>query len=125
MFSKFFFMVVREIVLLPALPLYFSWEPFALTIGAFLSLFIIISFVAPVFIRIWGSSGSNSGGSAGKRRAWLFESTWLFGTYFSWVVLCNGGIDVKFNRHRIAIFLPPLATIGTFYFFTDSLPLLS
>ena len=50
-FSKFFFMIVREIVMLPALPLYLSWEPFVLTIGAFLSLFIIISLIAPTFIR--------------------------------------------------------------------------
>lgn len=50
-FSKFFFMIVREIVMLPTLPLYLSWQPFALTIGAFLSLFILISFIAPVFIK--------------------------------------------------------------------------
>jgi len=34
-FSKFFFMIVREIVMLPALPLYLSWQPFVLTISAF------------------------------------------------------------------------------------------
>lgn len=51
MFSKFFFMIVKNIVMLPALPLYLSWKPFALTVGVFLSLFVIISWVAPIFIR--------------------------------------------------------------------------
>ncbi len=49
-FSKFFFMIVKEIVLLPTLPLYLSWKPFVLTIGAYSSLFIVISLIAPVFI---------------------------------------------------------------------------
>ena len=42
-FSKFFFMVIREMFLLDSLPLYLSWKPFALTIFVFLSLFITIS----------------------------------------------------------------------------------
>ncbi|MGB6409560.1 MAG: ABC transporter permease, partial [Planococcus donghaensis] len=49
-FSKFFFMVGREIMELDTLPLYVSWEPFLLTIVAFASLFIIISFVSVGFI---------------------------------------------------------------------------
>ena len=39
-FSKFFFMIGREIMELDDLPLYVSWEPFLLTIAAFASLFI-------------------------------------------------------------------------------------
>src|SRR5690606_40994160 len=38
-FSKFFLMIGREIMELESLPLYLSWEPFLLTIGAFASLF--------------------------------------------------------------------------------------
>ena len=37
-FSKFFFMVIRELFLLDSLPLYMSWKPFTLTIIVFLSL---------------------------------------------------------------------------------------
>lgn len=72
MFSKFFFMIVREIVLLPSLPLYFSWEPFALTIGAFLSLFIIISYVAPIFIRT-GEVAELIHGEAGNQEAYGYS----------------------------------------------------
>ena len=32
-FTKFFFMIVREILMLEQLPLYFKWEPFVLTIS--------------------------------------------------------------------------------------------
>ena len=78
MFSKFFFMIIREIVLLPALPLYLSWQPFALTIGAFMSLFILISFIAPVFIRtgevadlIQGDAGNQGAYGYSKVRGYL------------------------------------------------------
>ena len=84
MFSKFFFMIVREIVLLPALPLYFSWEPFALTIGAFMSLFIIISFVAPVFIRTGEVADLIQGDAGNQGRIRLFKDSWLSWAYFSW-----------------------------------------
>ena len=50
-FSKFFFMIVRELLQLESLPLYLSIKPFALTIGAFLSLFVIIAMTSVVFIR--------------------------------------------------------------------------
>ncbi|MER2090592.1 MAG: ABC transporter permease [Sporosarcina sp.] len=126
MFSKFFFMIIREIVLLPALPLYFSWEPFALTIGAFLSLFIIISYVAPVFIRTGEvadliqevpSSGSKGAYGYSKTRGYLG----LLFLGMSYVMAASTTNSVVIG---LIFFLPPLATIGTFYFFTDSLPLL-
>ncbi|WP_438316009.1 FtsX-like permease family protein [Sporosarcina sp. FA9] len=123
-FSKFFFMAVREIVLLPALPLYLSWQPFALTIGAFLSLFIIISFVAPVFIR--------SGEVADLIRGKAFEKGGReysrgYG-YFGLVCLGAAYAMAAFSSNTLIIgsvfIIPPLATVGTYYFFTDSLPLL-
>ncbi|HJF31819.1 MAG TPA: ABC transporter permease [Sporosarcina psychrophila] len=124
MFSKFFFMIIREIVLLPALPLYLSWEPFALTIGAFMSLFILISYVAPVFIRtgevadlIQGDISSQGAYGYSKVRGYLG----LIFLGMSYVMAASTSNSVVIG---LLFFLPPLATIGTFYFFTDSLPLL-
>jgi len=124
MFSKFFFMIIREIVLLPALPLYLSWEPFALTIGAFLSLFIIISYVAPVFIRT-GEVADLIQGDAGSRGAYGYSKT---RGYLGLLFLLMSYIMAASTTNSVVIglifFLPPLATAGTFYFFTDSLPML-
>jgi len=124
MFSKFFFMIIREIVLLPALPLYLSWEPFALTIGAFMSLFIIISYVAPVFIRtgevaglIQGDGGSRGAYGYSKGRGYLG----LLFLAMSYIMAASTTNSVVIG---LIFFLPPLATVGTFYFFTDSLPML-
>jgi len=126
MFSKFFFMIIREIVLLPALPLYFSWEPFALTIGAFLSLFVVISYVAPVFIRTGEiadliqevpTSGSKGAYGYSKTRGYL-------GLLFLVISYAMAALTSNSVVIGLIFFLPPLATIGTFYFFTDSLPLL-
>ncbi len=124
MFSKFFFMIVREIVLLPALPLYLSWEPFALTIGAFLSLFGIISYVAPVFIRtgevaelIQGEAGNHEAYGYSKSRGYL--GLFFLGLAYAMAAATNNPVII-----RLLFLLPPLATIGTFYFFNDSLPML-
>lgn len=123
-FSKFFFMIVREIVMLPALPLYLSWQPFALTIGAFLSLFILISFVAPVFIKsgkvvdlIRGEVELNRPHGYSKIRGYLG----LFLLAASYVLAALTSYSIVLS---LFIFLPPLATIGTYLFFKDSVPLL-
>ncbi|WP_318617909.1 ABC transporter permease [Sporosarcina sp. YIM B06819] len=124
MFSKFFFMIVREIVLLPALPLYVSWQPFALTIGAFMSLFIIISFVAPVFIRT-GEVADLIQGEAGNQGAYGYSrSRGYLGLLFLGVAYVMAASTTNSVVIGLLFFLPPLATIGTFYFFSDSLPLL-
>ncbi len=124
MFSKFFFMIVREIVQLPALPLYFSWQPFALTIGAFMSLFVIISYVAPVFIRT-GEVADLIQGEAGNQGAYGYsKSRGYLGLIFLGMSYAMAASTTNSVVIGLIFFLPPLATIGTFYFFTDSLPLL-
>lgn len=124
MFSKFFFMVVKRIVLLPALPLYLSWEPFALTVGAFLSLFIIISWVAPVFIRtgkldelIRGDGGGTEQHGFSKIRGVIGLA--LLGLSYGMAAFTSNSIVID-----LIFLLPPLATLGTYFFFTDSLPFL-
>lgn len=122
-FSKFFFMIVREIVMLPTLPLYLSWEPFALTIGAFLSLFILISLIAPVFIKsgkvidlIRGESEENTTYTFSKIRGFLGIFLLVFS--YALAMLTSNAIVI-----RLFILIPPIATLGTYYFFTDSVPL--
>ena len=123
-FSKFFFMIVREIVMLPNLPLYLSWQPFALTIGAFLSVFILISFIAPVFIKsgkvidlIRGESEEDADESFSTLRGYL--GVILLTLSYAVATLTSNAIVL-----RLFILLPPIATLGTYYFFTDSVPLL-
>lgn len=123
-FSKFFFMIVREIVMLPSLPLYLSWQPFALTIGAFLSVFILISFIAPVFIQsgkvidlIRGEGKEDPDETISTFRGYL--GVLLLALSYALATLTSNAIVL-----RLFILLPPIATLGTYYFFTDSVPLL-
>ncbi|AYC30155.1 FtsX-like permease family protein [Paenisporosarcina cavernae] len=119
-FTKFFFMIVRELLLLDSLPLYVSWEPFALTIGAFASLFVIISFTSVVFIR--------EQKIIELMRGYLTRddleqySTWkaLAGMLILVVVYVLATFTSTQIVSTLIITLPPLATIGTYYFFTHS-----
>lgn len=120
-FAKFFFMIGREIMELESLPLYLDWKPFLLTIGAFASLFIIISFISVSFIRT-------------KRVLNLLQGYWKVdeeggSSYF----LAAAGIGFLATAYTLAtlvtdqtvymmaFIIPPLATIGTYLFFTHSM----
>ncbi|KAA0956752.1 ABC transporter permease [Planococcus sp. ANT_H30] len=120
-FSKFFFMIGREIMELDALPLYVSWEPFLLTIAAFASLFVIISFVSVGFIRT-------------KRIVDLLQGFWKIEEESkSSTVLAIMGIVFLASAYTFAanvsdqtvyqmvFIVPPLATFGTYLFFTHTL----
>lgn len=123
-FSKFFFMIVKEIVLLPELPLYVSWKPFVLTIGAFLSLFVIISIIAPYFIRS-GQVADLIRGEAAELGAYMYSKGRAF-TGFFLLLISYGLAAITTNAIVIGLifFLPPIATVGTYFFFTDTLPML-
>jgi len=123
-FSKFFFMILREILLLPALPLYISWQPFALTIGAFLSLFIIISYVAPVFIRSGKVVDLLSGEASDKGLYGYSTVRGYLGLIFLGLSYVMAALTSNLTVINLLIFLPPLATIGTYYFFTESVPMI-
>lgn len=123
-FSKFFFMILREIVMLPALPLYVSWEPFALTIGAFLSLFIIISFVAPVFIQSGKVSDLLSGDAPSEAITKYSPVRGYAGLIFLTVCYAMAASTSNSIVIGLLIFLPPLATMGTYFLFTDSVPMI-
>lgn len=120
-FSKFFFMIGREIMELESLPLYLSWQPFLLTIGAFASLFIIISFISVGFIRT-------------KRVLNLLQGYWKVdelgkssfilsaaGIGFLVIAYSLAALVVDETVYPMAFIIPPLATIGTYLFFTHSI----
>lgn len=120
-FSKFFFMIGREIMELESLPLYVSWQPFLLTIGAFASLFIIISFVSVGFIRT-------------KRVLNLLQGYWRVdevgkssyllsaaGIVFLVCAYTLAALVDDDTVYAMAFIIPPLATIGTYLFFTHSI----
>ncbi|MET0961092.1 MAG: ABC transporter permease [Psychrobacillus psychrotolerans] len=120
-FSKFFFMVIREMFLLDSLPLYMSWKPFTLTILVFLSLYIIISFGSSVFIRkkniiqlLKGYSKQNEQESYSKERAVL--GLLLLLTAYSLVIFSLFQLKVY-----LSVVIIILASIGTYLFYTDSI----
>lgn len=120
-FSKFFFMVGREIMDLDSLPLYVSWEPFLLTIAAFASLFVIISFVSVGFIRT-------------KQVVDLLQGFWkveeesksstvlsVMGVVFLAIAYIFAANVSDRTVYQMIFIVPPLATFGTYLFFTHTL----
>ncbi|MFJ7731963.1 FtsX-like permease family protein [Lysinibacillus sp. NPDC097231] len=121
-FSKFFFMIVREILHLDSLPLYVSWQPFVLTIGVFTSAFVVISFISVYFTRerklrdiIKGSAYLNSVTTYSKIRA-VYGITLILSTYILAFIVS------KTTLIGLTLLIPFSATFGTYYFFSDTLP---
>jgi putative ABC transport system permease protein len=120
-FSKFFFMIGREIMQLESLPLYVSWKPFALTIVAFASLFFIISVISVSFIRTKGVLDLLQG--YWKTDEVTTGSKWLSALGFLLLLISYVLASVVNDRtvYQMAVIIPPLATLGTYLFFTHSL----
>lgn len=121
-FSKFFFMIVREILHLDDLPLYVSWEPFLLTIGVFTSAFVVISFISVYFTRerqlrdlIKGSDYLSSLATYSKIRA-IYGVALILATYILAFVVGHTSLI------GLTLIIPFSATFGTYYFFSDSVP---
>ncbi|MGE6489013.1 FtsX-like permease family protein [Paenisporosarcina sp. NPDC076898] len=119
-FSKFFFMIVRELLQLESLPLYVSAKPFALTMGAFFSLFVIIAMTSVVFIReqkiielIRGYWKTDELQSYSTVKAILGIAMLLF----AYGAAAFTSMNVVL---ALSIVLPPLAALGTYFFFTHS-----
>ncbi|MGM9950438.1 MAG: FtsX-like permease family protein [Lysinibacillus sp.] len=118
-FSKFFLMIVRETLGLEDLPLYVSWPPFLLTFAVFMGGFVIIAIGSVVYRPDMKLNdllkGKTVDGSArySKWRAVLG------------VVLIAIGYVLAIITSRTTLFnftllIPIFVTLGTFYFFTDS-----
>ncbi len=123
-FTKFFFMLVREIVAVPSLPFYLSWKPFALTIGAFVSSFVLIAIIAPRFIKK-APINELVQEETETSRAEEFSSIRATLGLFLLAAAYTFALTVQ-NTHIIAfiLYFPPLLLIGTYLFFTDTLPFL-
>lgn len=121
-FSKFFFMIVREILHLEELPLYVSWEPFLLTLGVFTSAFVVISFISVYFTRerkirdlMKGSNYLHSAIKYSKIRA-IYGIALILATYTLAVIVSYTSMI------GLTLLIPFSATFGTYYFFSDSVP---
>lgn len=119
-FSKFFFMVIREILQISALPLYFSWKPFALTIVTFLTLFIVVSYLSVWTIKDEELAHLLRGTDVAPKKKSYSKISGIAGlliltcTYFTMVHI------EKSNLLWLALVVPPVMIIGTYLFFTDS-----
>jgi putative ABC transport system permease protein len=122
-FSKFFFMVIREILKLEDLPLYVSWEPFLLTFSVFMGAFVIISFgsvmyrAEPKLNNLLKGQSFNVSDQYSNRRACLGIILILVGYMLAL-------ITSKTTLFTFTLLIPVFVAFGTFYFFTDSVFLL-
>lgn len=119
-FSRFFFMIVREILMLDELPLYISWEPFVLTITVYLSAFILISILSVYatpeknLIDLFkGYSGFNTHHIYSLPKA-------LTGFVFIGIGYILALLTSRMTLYSFGIITIILITIGTYLFFTDT-----
>lgn len=119
-FSKFFLMIVREVLGLEQLPLYVSWEPFLLTFSVYMGAFMIIAIGSvkyepkiPLNLLFKGRPISSISDRYSKKRAIL--GFVLIGIGY---IFCL--ITTKTTLFTFTLLIPIVVTFGTFYFFTDS-----
>lgn len=120
-FTKFFFMIGREIMQLEQLPLYFSWKPFVLTVGAFASLFIIISLISVSFIRTKRVVDLLEGFWKTEEEAAYSPALSAFGLVLLAIAYFLAATVSDRTVYIMVFIVPPLATIGTYLFFTHSI----
>lgn len=120
-FSKFFLMIVRELLGLEELPLYIAWEPFLLTFSVYMGAFMIIAIGSvkyapkiPLNVLLKGRLVSSVSERYSKPRAIL--GFVLIGIGY---IFCL--ITTKTTLFTFTLLIPIVVTFGTFYFFTDSL----
>lgn len=120
-FTKFFFMIIRAMLVLESLPLYFSLEPFLLTTVVFVTLFIIISIAGSVFIRQSPIVQLMIGGNR------VSEST-HYSTVGAWVsfgLLSVAYGLVIYSLFSMNVWWSPVIVLcaiwGSYYFFKDGM----
>ncbi|WP_431027878.1 FtsX-like permease family protein [Lysinibacillus sp. LZ02] len=118
-FSKFFFMIIREMLSLEDLPLYVSWGPFLLTFAVFMGAFIIISIGSVMY------TPEHKLTHLLKARAVDVSDRYSKGRAILGLVLIGIGymfavITTKTTLFTFTLLIPIVVTFGTFYFFTDT-----
>lgn len=120
-FTKFFFMVIRAMLELETLPLYFSLEPFLLTAVVFTTLFMVISFAGTMFIRQSNIVQLLIGGP--NRNETTHYST--VGAWVSFVLLAVAYGLVIYSLYRMNVWWSPVIILsaiwGSYYFFKDGM----
>lgn len=120
-FSKFFLMIVRELLGLEELPLYIAWEPFLLTFSVYMGAFMLIAISSvkytpkiPLNMLLKGRPGGSVSERYSKGRAILGFA--LIGIGYIFCIMTT-----KTTLFTFTLLIPIVVTFGTFYFFTDSL----
>ena len=119
-FSKFFFMIVREILLLEQLPLYLSWKPFLLTITVYLSAFIIISLLSVHFAPEKMSLKFLKKTKLNPTLVNYSKKKAIMGIAFIIVGYTLALLTTRMTLILYSVLIPIFITIGTFYFFNDT-----
>lgn len=119
-FSKFFLMIVREILGLEELHLYVSWEPFILTLFVYMSAFIAISYISVTFIPklkivdLLRRDNMVASSTAYSKRFAVLGLVLIVMSYSLMV------ITSKTTLFMLTSIIPFTIVFGTYFFFTDS-----
>lgn len=119
-FTRFFFMIVREILRLDELNMYFAWQPFLLTVGVFLAAFMIVACVS-----IATQRKRRTIDLLKERDEKLQDVTLLRALYgIGLIALSYGGLIVSAvtESGALLVLVPIVGIFGTYYLFSDTLP---
>ena len=120
-FSKFFLMIVREVLDLETLSMYVAWAPFVLTSTVFMSAFTIISFGIVLLSKDFSimplvkqKRTYNPNVVFKPRRAAVGLMLPIFGYILA-------VLTTKTTLVTYVLLIPILVTVGTYYFFSDTI----
>lgn len=119
-FTQFFFMIVREILRLDTLPMYFAWEPFLLTVGVFLTAFIIVAYASIATQRKRRTIDLLQERIEEQHDVTLMRA--LYGVLLIGFSYAGSIIGVMMENVAFLFIVPPLGILGTYYLFSDTLP---
>lgn len=122
-FSKFFFMIIREILGLDDLPLYVSWAPFLLTFSVFMGAFVIIAIGSVAYTPATNLNSLLRGRSVDVSHRYSKPRA-VLGIVLIVVGYILALITTKTTLFTFTLLIPIFVAFGTFYFFTDSVFLL-
>lgn len=122
-FTRFFFMIVREILHLDELHMYVAWEPFLLTVGVFTSAFMVIAYASIVTQKERRTIHLLRGHDEHKQRPVTVRRA-VLGLSFIICSYIGMFIGVKLENLAFIIIVPLFGIVGTYYLFSDTLPYL-
>ena len=118
-FAKFFFMIVREILGLEQLPMYLSWPPFLLTFSVFMGAFVVMA-VGSIFYRTDMKLNDLLKGKAVDASSQYSRRRAVWGIVLIAIGYVLAVVTTRTTLFNFTLLIPIFVTLGTFYFFTDS-----